>query len=157
MRNIFQSFVHRSILQILGRNNTGTTTRIHQVIESDLPRATVFARPLSGDCTSRIGDTRIGRESPVLVGLEVNGIDFGAVVGTGAAFRSVFEYQVVSLGTDDVPSVTARSKRVGEIGNFCKGLVQIYRFRKKRKERVKLTGCGLSIEFERGTILYEQV
>ena len=110
MRNIPQTLVHRSILQILRRKYTGTATCIYNVIETNLPGATVFARPSSGDCTSRIRDLEVRYEILGFVWLEFNLVNFSTVVGMCTALFGVFEDQVVCLGTNDIPSVSTRSK-----------------------------------------------
>ncbi len=58
----------------------------------------------------RIWDLEVRYEILGLVWLEVNLANFSTVVAMCTALFGVFEDQVVCLGTNDIPSVSARSK-----------------------------------------------
>lgn len=53
--NVSEAFVKLMILEVLSRKNTNSTRRIHQIIERDGTRATVFCLRFSLNRSSRVG------------------------------------------------------------------------------------------------------
>ena len=97
IRNILQLLVERAVLQVLGAHDACSSARIDEIIEFDLARAAVFARPGGRNWAARVHvcKLRIHNGFLDLRWFEFKRVDLDAVEDLCTRLSSVSEHQVV--------------------------------------------------------------
>ncbi len=91
-------FATRTVLEILGAQQAGTSARVHDVVEFDRPTAARLAAPRGTDGPANVGQRRFSVRFND-AGVEVDRTHFDAVKDFGTALLGVAEHDLVCLET----------------------------------------------------------